>query len=262
MRELSAHAFSQIRQLVVSTVFILGLCLSPVLTSYAEENTAPLTQDPNAYDKYDLTYEEESNDYFSNYLSDDVDPEEFDKYYGIARMAFLFGYYDTALQYWQPMADRGHAKSQASVGWMYQSSKGFQQNYTRAFEWYLKAAKQNHEIAQNNLGVLYEKGWGVKRNISKAAKWYRESAQWGYLYGQFNYGKLLLKGHGVRKNISKGTYWLDLASLQGVRQANGLLGRSLKSSASKHLSNNSSNESFVLKKKIWILLKNPRYYTF
>ncbi|NOX43125.1 MAG: hypothetical protein GXP19_05240 [Gammaproteobacteria bacterium] len=176
-------------------------------------------------------------------------------------MAFLFGYYDTAVLYWQPMADLGHAKSQASLAWMYQSSKGFKQNYKKAFKWYTKAAKQNHAIAQNNLGVLYEKGWGTKKNLSKAAKWYKESAEWGYSYGQYNYGKLLLDGLGVKKNVSKATYWLDLASLQGVHQANGLLGRNLKTSPSKHIAKNSRKNILGLKKKTWILRKNPRYYT-
>jgi len=214
------------------------------------------------YERYDFSDEEESTSFFGNFFSDEPgDPVDFSEYYKTARMAFLFGYYDTASQYWQPMANLGHAKSQASIAWMYQSGKGFKQNYKRAFEWYTKAAKQNQPIAQNNLGVLYEKGWGTTKNLSQAVKWYRESAEWGYSYGQFNYGQMLIKGRGIKKNISKATYWLDLASLQGVKQADGLLGRSLSSSASKHIADNSDKPTYSLKKKIWILLKNPRYFT-
>ncbi len=250
---------SQSKPLVFLIYLIFGLIPLP---SIGEDHTdEALEEKSSAYQKYDFDDEEESNVFFGNFFSDEPsDSIDFEEYYDMARMAFLFGYYDTAIQYWQPMANQGHAKSQASIGWIYQTSKGYKKNYKRAFEWYSKAAKQGHRIAQNNLGVLYEKGWGTRKNISKAAKWYKESAEWGYSYGQFNYGKLLLEGRGVKRNKSKATYWLDLASLQGVRQANGLLGKSIRSSPSKHIAKN-SKKPLQLQKKTWILLKNPRYYT-
>ncbi len=250
---------SQSKLIVFLIYLIFGLIPLP---SIGKDNAStPLIENAPSYERYDLSEDEESSAFFGDFFSDEPgDPVDYEKYYSMARMAFLFGYYDTAIQYWQPMANLGHAKSQASIGWIYQTSKGYKKNYKRAFEWYSKAAKQNHRIAQNNLGVLYEKGWGTKKNTSKAAKWYKESAEWGYSYGQFNYGKLLLAGRGVKRNKSKATYWLDLASLQGVKQANGLLGRSINSSPSKHIAKN-SKKSFQLNKKAWISLKNPRYYT-
>lgn len=245
------------------TAFLICLIfwLIPLQSIGEDDISETLEEKPPEYEKYDFDDEEESTVFFGNFFSDEPsDSIDFEEYYDIARMAFLFGYYDTAIQYWQPMANQGHAKSQASIGWVYQTSKGYKKNYRRAFEWYSKAAKQGHRIAQNNLGVLYEKGWGTKKSISKAAKWYKESAEWGYSYGQFNYGKLLLNGRGIKRNRSKATYWLDLASLQGVKQANSLLGKSIDSSPSKHIRKN-SKKPLQLKKKNWILLKNPRYYT-
>lgn len=244
-----------------SLTSLLLACILGIFPLSSHSKPQPLQQDPNAFERYDFE-DEESTAFFGDFFMDEPgDPVKFDEYYSMARMAFLFGYYDTALQYWQPMANLGYAKAQASIGWMYHAGKGFKQNYTRAFEWYMKAAKQNHAIAQNNVGVLYEKGWGVEQDQTKAVKWYRESAEWGYSYGQFNYGSHLQNGRGVKRDTKKAEYWLNLASLQGVDQANALLGRSDPSQLSRHLIDQSASPSAKLKKKIWIMMKNPRYFT-
>ena len=225
-------------------------------TQFKFNNELTIEEEPSIAARYDFSADINKS-FFNMVFSDEPgDPVNYEEYYGIARMAFLFGYYDTALEYWLPLANIGYAKAQASLGWMYQSGKGQKQSYKQAIKWYLKAAKQDHPIAQNNLGVLYEKGWGVRRNYAKAAKWYKEAAEWGYSYGQYNYGDALLKGRGVRKSRKKAHYWLDLASLQGVDQANALLGR-----ASTAISHDPGTGSTALKQKTWIMLKNPRYFT-
>ena len=215
-----------------------------------------LEEEPSIAARYDFSDDDNKSFFNLMFSNEPGDPVDYEEFYSIARMAFLFGYYDTALQYWLPLANIGYAKAQASLGWMYHSGKGQKQNYKKALKWYRKAAKQNHPIAQNNLGVLYEKGWGVKRNYATAAKWYKESAEWGYSYGQYNYGDALRRGRGVRRNKNESIYWLDLASLQGVDQANALLGR-----ASTAISHDPGTGSTALKQKTWIMLKNPRYFT-
>lgn len=240
-----------------AVALFLGLVSSP---SYSKLKAIdlPLEEDPEISERYDFS-NDNSVSFFELYFSDEPgDPVDYEEFYSIARMAFLFGFYETALEYWQPLANVGYNKAQASLGWMYHSGKGVKQNYKKAFKWYVKAANQNHAIAQNNLGVLYEKGWGVKRNYRNAVKWYREAAEWGYSYGQYNYGKMLREGKGVRKNKKQADYWLDLASIQGVKQANTLLGRK----AAPALSHDPGNSAATaLKKEVWIMLKNPRYFT-
>jgi len=251
-------------QFSLTSLLLVSILGGIPLSAHSEDSKQPpaMPVDPDALKNYDFDEDEESTSYFGDYYLDEpYEPEQFDRYYSMARMAFLFGYYDTALQYWQPMANLGYAKAQASIAWMYHAGKGFKQNYKRAFEWYMKAALQNHAIAQNNLGVLYEKGWGTRRNLTKAAKWYKESAEWGYSYGQFNYGKLLQDGRGVRRNKKKANYWLNLASIQGVDQASALIGKTAPSQISRHIIDQSASPSSRLKKKVWILMKNPRYFT-
>ncbi len=240
---------------------LLLACILGIFPLSSHSKPPPLQQNQDAFEMYDFE-DEESTAFFGDFFMDEPgDPDKFDEYYSMARMAFLFGYYDTAQQYWQPMANLGYAKAQASIGWMYHAGKGFKQDYTQAYEWYLKAAKQNHAIAQNNIGVLYEKGWGVAQDQTEAVKWFKESAEWGYSFGQFNYGRHLRDGRGVKRDTEKSDYWLNLASLQGVKQADALLGKAVPSQLSRHIIDQSASPSDKLKKKIWIMMKNPRYYT-
>jgi len=139
--------------------------------------------------------------------------------YKRGRMAFLFGQYEVAYSIWQPLANQGYAKAQATMGWIYQTGKGVKKNPRTAFEWYRKAARQQHVIAQNNLGVAYEQGLGIRKNAKKAAKWYRDSAEWGYSFAQYNLGVLYKEGHGVKKNLEEAQFWLQIAALQGVEEA-------------------------------------------
>lgn len=144
-----------------------------------------------------------------------VPSEEYKK----GRMAFLFGQYDTAYEIWRPLADDGYAKAQATLGWMYQTGKGVEKHYERAFMWYERAAQSEHSIAQNNLGVLYENGWGVSKNHQQAAHWYRQAAESGYAYAQYNLGMLYINGKGVKQDETEARYWLQIATLQGIEQA-------------------------------------------
>ena len=84
-----------------------------------------------------------------------LSPEEIEKQYRQARMAFLFGQYKLAYKLWFPLAENGYANAQATIGWMYHTGKGVKQSYKQAYYWYIRAAKQGHAIAQNNIGVFY-----------------------------------------------------------------------------------------------------------
>lgn len=176
--------------------------------------------------------EDESAEYPMNAITDygeelypgaDMDPdlseEEQADIYRRGRMAFLFGEYDIAFKIWEPLANNGYSKAQATLGWIYHTGKGARKNLRKAHYWYERAAQQAHEIALNNLGVFYEQGLGVGRNFQLAAKYYQSSANLGYKYAQYNLGMLYLKGRGVQKNKNKAIYWLEISSYQGVEEA-------------------------------------------
>ncbi len=139
--------------------------------------------------------------------------------YGNARMAFMFGQYEVAFKAWAPLAEKGYAKAEAALAWMYHTGNGVKRNSTTAVAWYKKAAEQGHAIAQNNLAVLYENGLGVPINQKAAAYWYQESANSGYSFAQYNLGRIYSEGIGVKQSIKEAKYWLRIASRQGVKQA-------------------------------------------
>lgn len=147
------------------------------------------------------------------------DPNAKAERYKNGRMAFLFGQYDQALKIWEPLANEGYAKAQATLAWMYHTGKGLKKDYSRAFYWYKRAANQSHPVAINNLGVFYEQGLGIPKNIRVAAEKYRDAAEWGYSFAQYNLGILYKNGQGVAKDKKKAIYWLQVAALQDVPQA-------------------------------------------
>jgi len=217
--------------------------------------------------------------YLDNSPSVFMSVAEMETKYQRARMAFLFGNYEYAFKVWEPLAYQGYAKAQATLAWMFHTGKGIHKNMKRALAWYRVAADNDHAIAQNNLGVFYEQGIEVGKSYRLAAKWYKKSAEVGYAYAQYNLGVLYLKGKGVKKNQDEAIYWLQIASLQGVKQASALLETLGKQSAphdeihkikpkQKYHSAQlpSSNPSSIDSKKSiyngsWVASQNPEYFT-
>lgn len=143
--------------------------------------------------------------------------------YENGRMAFLFGQFDVAFKAWEPLAQQGFSKAQASLGWMYHTGNGVKKDIQQAIGWYELAADQGHAIAQNNLGVFYENGLGVIPDDKTAFKWYEKSAKTGYPFAQYNLGKMYAEGRGVGKNKEEALYWLRSASRHKVKEATEML---------------------------------------
>ena len=59
-----------------------------------------------------------------------------------------------AYKYWRPLADRGDAAAQSTVGYLYANGLGVAQDYAAAVSWYRKAADQGNALAQGNLKAL------------------------------------------------------------------------------------------------------------
>lgn len=68
-------------------------------------------------------------------------------------------------------AEQGNANVQRSLGRMYYSGRGVQQDYKEAIKWYTKAAEQGNTAAQFLLGGMYERGEGVPQNYVYAYAW-------------------------------------------------------------------------------------------
>lgn len=79
------------------------------------------------------------------------------------RSAYNLGDYSRAFTLWLPLADRGHAKSQAALGYLYLMGLGVAQDDAEAARWYGRAASQDEVNGQYYLGMLYLRGRGVRR---------------------------------------------------------------------------------------------------
>ena len=162
---------------------------------------------------------------YGDYLCDMEDDDEglpeniIETMYGNGRMAFLFGKYEVAYKAWEPLAQEGYAKAQASLAWMYHTGNGVKKDIAQAIGWYKLAAEQGHAIAQNNLGVMYENGLGDKVEKKIAVKWYKKSAKSGYSFAQYNLGRMYAEGSGVSQNLEEAKYWWRIAARQKVKKA-------------------------------------------
>ena len=79
--------------------------------------------------------------------------------------------YPRAIKRVGPAAERGNARAQAFLGFMYQYGRGVAQNYALAIYWYRRSAEQGNPIAQHLLGLMFDKGMGVPTNHVAAYMW-------------------------------------------------------------------------------------------
>jgi uncharacterized protein len=119
--------------------------------------------------------------------------------------------YAKAAELWQPLAERGDAAAQYSLGTLYAEGKGVEQNDATAFAWFLRAANRGHPAAQYNVGASYAAGIGVAKNNADAAKWFLRAANQGMAFAQLNLGLLYAAGNGVAQDNVEAFKWLELA---------------------------------------------------
>jgi TPR repeat protein len=85
--------------------------------------------------------------------------------------AFRSGNFPRAVKSVGPAAERGDARAQAYLGFMYQYGHGVPQNYRLAYYWYRRGAEQGNASAQHLLGLLYDKGQGTPTDHVLAHMW-------------------------------------------------------------------------------------------
>ncbi len=76
-------------------------------------------------------------------------------------------------------AEKGDAKAQSSLGFMYSNGEGVTQDYTEALKWYRKAAEQGNAFAQGSLGNMYQQGLGVPQDYVQSYAWFQLATEGG-----------------------------------------------------------------------------------
>ena len=95
--------------------------------------------------------------------------------------AFEAGDFATAFGNWWPLAIRGDAKAQASLGILYYSGKGAPLDYAKALLWFSRAAEAGQPTAQFFMGLLHYYGKGVKKDLGRAHAWCDIALTNGYM---------------------------------------------------------------------------------
>ena len=109
--------------------------------------------------------------------------------------------YSEAGQAFLPWAQKGNARAQTYLGWMYENGKGVTQDYKEAVLWYREAALQGNVLALYSLGRLFELGQGVPRDYGQAADMYGQAATKGFAPAQNNLGSLFERGVGMDRDL-------------------------------------------------------------
>lgn len=129
-----------------------------------------------------------------------------------------------AVRWLRLAAEQANANAQANLGYLYLLGRGVERDDSAAARWYRVAADQGVATAQNAIGVLCEAGRGVKKDYAQAAQWYRKAAEQGYVAAQLNLGHLYKAGRGVGQDDAVAVHWYRAASEQGDADAQCHLG--------------------------------------
>lgn len=121
------------------------------------------------------------------------------------------------------LAMNGDPDAPLVLALLYDKGWGVPKDETEAFRWRLKSAGQGYPGGEAYVALCYYFGLGVAKNTAEAAKWMSKAADDGESLAQLWLGGLYAKGEGVPKDNVKAYMWTDLALIQGLKQAGGLL---------------------------------------
>ena len=93
------------------------------------------------------------------------------------------------VRYFRMAAERGYAKAQFVLGYMYANGEGVPQDMKKVFDLYMQAAVQGLAIAQYAVGNKYYFGQEVDKDFNQSFIWHKKSADQGNTDAQYNLGK-------------------------------------------------------------------------
>eukprot|EP00729_Bicosta_minor_P032518 gene32518-biopygen16266 len=98
-----------------------------------------------------------------------------------------------------------------------------EENFERCWKLEHDRSPGRHTPAvQYTLGNMYFKGTGVERDKNEAVKWCRKAgkaAEAGHATAQYNLSVAYINGYGVTQDRSEGLKWVQLAAVQGYKNA-------------------------------------------
>lgn len=125
--------------------------------------------------------------------------------------AYERGDYRTAREDLMPLAEKGIAMAQNTIGKMYMQGQEVPKDYRKALLLFRKAAQQKLPNAQNNLGVMYAGGYGVPQDFKQAIEWFKKAADQDYVIAMNNLADLYEGGVGISKDPIAAEKWRNRA---------------------------------------------------
>lgn len=123
--------------------------------------------------------------------------------------AFNKGDYPSAVNEWNPLAERGDAKAQYMLGILYKDGKGVERDYKLARKWFEAAAAQGSPSALYWLGWMNEYGKGMWLwDRDKALDYYIAAAKAGNADAQIRMGEHSYDTAGRAMGIDKFRQWV------------------------------------------------------
>ena len=116
--------------------------------------------------------------------------------------------FKTAYKLWLPLAEKGVARAQFFMGYMYDLGFGVPEDNKEAVKWYRLAAEQGYARAKTIIYDLAEKGVPPALRILKA------DAEKGVAGAQFRLGRMYDFGFGVPEDDQEAVKWYRLAAKQ------------------------------------------------
>ncbi|MDR3194758.1 MAG: sel1 repeat family protein [Tannerella sp.] len=113
------------------------------------------------------------------------------------------------------LAERGNARAQNNLGFLYEIGQDVPQDDLEAVKWYQKAAEQEHAKAQYNLANHYAQGRGIEQDYEEAGQWYRKAANRGIPNAMNHLAAMYAAGRGVEQNEKESVKWYRKAAEQG-----------------------------------------------
>lgn len=123
-----------------------------------------------------------------------------------------------AVLYYQKAAEGGHGAAANSLGEMYETGRGVEQDIVQAEYWYKKSLETENERAAYNLAWIYRKRYIKDKNPSDAAammEYYEKVIQSGNVHALTEVGMIYLNGWlGQQQDLKKAEKFLIQAAMQ------------------------------------------------
>ena len=137
----------------------------------------------------------------------------------------------TALKMFLSLADKGDAKAQEMLGWIYKNGEGTSKDDAQSLAWFRKAADQGNAPSQEQMGWMLREGRVVGKDDAQAIDWFRKAADQNNAGAQFALGLSYASGRGVPRDEQQAKIWYEKSAQQGYARAKASLQELIEKSA-------------------------------